>query len=123
QEPGRSHLPGPGKRHRASPRHAPSVVDNLDVICVAVLETKDDTPGTIDRDRPESLPVTLQLMQPNALQRRYRRELRCGVQFREALEGAFHIQTGERRAAFGHELPRGGSLDRSDHTESVLRQW
>src|SRR5579864_458437 len=56
-----------------SGRHglSPMIIDNLDVVCVALPEFETDTPPRIDGHRPLPLAVALELMQPEAPERAY----------------------------------------------------
>jgi hypothetical protein len=45
------------------------IVDDLNVMSVAVREPKANSPWSIDRDRPLTFPVALKRMQPDALER------------------------------------------------------
>src|ERR1700730_3429584 len=62
----------------SEPLGAPSVIiDDLDLVSVAVLELKANPPWSVDRDRPLPLPVALERMQPDALERADVQTLGC----------------------------------------------
>ena len=79
------------------------IVDNLDVFGVAVAETENQSPRTVDRYRPLPLPVAMKRMQTDRIQRRNVFERPCGPQKLQPQKGFGDVHAGELRFAFQSE--------------------
>jgi hypothetical protein len=99
------------------------IIDDLDVVGIALAKFEADTPALVDRHRPLSPPVTFELVKADASQRTQIVERFGDVQRQQKINGGFEIQAAELVWPLAVSDLAGRRISpRPDHGINILRQ-
>src|SRR5215204_2335182 len=96
------------------------IIDELDLVGIAIPELKDDSPRPIGINRQIACSAAFELVQSDAAQGRERAQRRGGIQFHQPLPGEGLIQSPKPYFPSFDELPGRGAFDGADHTLTIL---